>query len=173
MKPRQAKVYCDRAVVYAALGSRDKALADLNKAVSINPEDARALSLRAQLGGASGDFEQSTIDNYQAVKAAATIDDKGHYSNKTGGVSRNLVSDSDLRLQKESIHILAAPGQISLLAGLFANICLRQLQDEPGALKQLSQINEKNRQGSFSKNMVSFAANKVEQSTLLKSAANM
>ena len=49
MEPEDAEAYLQRASVYAMQVQYDKAIADLNRVIQIQPQNAQALKMRADL----------------------------------------------------------------------------------------------------------------------------
>lgn len=63
-----AHVYCDRGAAYQALGESAKALADVDKAVEMQPLDADLLSCRAEVRFGQGEFNRAIEDASRAVR---------------------------------------------------------------------------------------------------------
>jgi len=62
-----AEAYCERGSAYNALEEFDKALADGNRAVQLEPNDPAMLSCRSEVYFSSGDFTHAVSDTSHAV----------------------------------------------------------------------------------------------------------
>ena len=74
----QGRLYTLRASAWFALGDREKALADFNKAIELGYEEPHAFSSRGLFHAALGDFEKAIADHSLAIeKQTARVDSDG------------------------------------------------------------------------------------------------
>ncbi len=67
LRPRDARLYLNRADRYASRGEYGKALADLDEAIRIHPEDAEAYCDRGSVWFLTGDLERAIADFSAAI----------------------------------------------------------------------------------------------------------
>ncbi len=70
IKINPAEGYFNRAVFFARLNEPDKALADLNKLLEINPDMAQAYGTRGAIWAAKGDAQKATSDFLELIRRA-------------------------------------------------------------------------------------------------------
>jgi lipoprotein NlpI len=73
-KQRIAQALVDRAIAYSRLGRRDGALADLQRAMGLDPTVARPYVVRAEVYTGAGDFDHALADFATAVKLDPQVD---------------------------------------------------------------------------------------------------
>jgi Tfp pilus assembly protein PilF len=66
-KPDDEAIYVSRGLCYAQKDDDDKALADFDKAVSLNPKNVQALQLRGSAHSQKGDKEKALADFKEAI----------------------------------------------------------------------------------------------------------
>ena len=68
MNPNEYKYFNDRGVAYKRLGDLEKALADYNKSLEINPHYTNALNNREVVYLEQGHYDQALTDFNEALK---------------------------------------------------------------------------------------------------------
>ena len=130
---RTANTLINRAALYKDLRRNDEALRDLNEAIQLDPEQARAYELRGYVHGVGGRIDQAVADFDQAVeldpRRGASWANRGMAYSQQGDMVTALESyDRAIALEPNTAHHRAQRGRIRLT-----------LEDYAGAVEDCTQ----------------------------------
>jgi lipoprotein NlpI len=122
-KPKgRAGAYYNRGNAYAQKGEHDKAIADFDEAIKLNPKNASAYNNRGSSHSESGDADAAIADFDAAIKinrryASAYINRANAYAAK--GERERAIKDYDaaLKLNRRNVNAYIARGALQLAAG--------------------------------------------------------
>ena len=156
------KAYCYRACAYGDGKQDEFAMADLNKAVELNPEYAYAYVTRAWMLDRRGQADRALSD----VNKAIELDPDSYWGHYRRGLLMYYMDDFSGALKD-----FAKAGEIKqpqkIYAFLWQHICRRRLGEEDAG-QQLAQASKAARMNDFEKEIVGFLLDEITGDDLLK-----
>jgi tetratricopeptide (TPR) repeat protein len=113
--------YYNRGLAYNAKGDSDRAIADFNETIRLDPKDASAYNSRGIAYNAKGDFDRAIADYNQAVRLdpnAARYYNRGYSYNAKGDFDRAIADLNEaIRLDPKDAVKFYTRGIVNLYAG--------------------------------------------------------